>query len=398
MTSALFLNKHRYEHFYRHGRSILPSSEVDIHMVTRTRARGGLSGWHQHPLPHVTVCDDDLDNWRAVSTWIIRNHSVGRIIAVHERAVLLAAELRSEFDLPGMKFEVAELFRDKFKMKRAVRAAGAADVPEFAALNTERDLYALDWSSSRKVIKSRHGVAAKDLYIVDGLAEAQSVVRGIELAGGAYEIEEFITGQIYHCDSVVVDGEIRFASVGRYLADPASYSPGGMFGTVLVLEGELQRRIKEVSASVLKALKIQDGTTHLELFHTPDDRLVFCEVAARPPGGIIPPVIEHQYGFNILETQIRIDAGLDAELETSQMSEGACGFIAFYPGGPDRGIPESCFADLGVVEHESHAGAGDGHGGVRYSTDFQDSYVVRAADEATLASHIASIESMRLAE
>ncbi|MFI6944473.1 acetyl-CoA carboxylase biotin carboxylase subunit family protein [Streptomyces sp. NPDC050422] len=182
-----------------------------------------------------------------------------------------------------MPFETAELFRDKLKTKEAVRAADAAAVPEFIALDTPEDLAGLDWRLGRKVIKSRRGLAAKDLYMVDTLEDARRVVARLDLSGGHYELEDLVTGRIYHCDSVAQDGKIRFTSIGKYLADPASYAPGSIFGTVLVSEGELSKRINELNESVLSALGIRDGTTHLELFHTPEDRLVFCEVAGRPP-------------------------------------------------------------------------------------------------------------------
>ncbi|MGW2056451.1 ATP-grasp domain-containing protein [Streptomyces sp. NPDC001840] len=396
-TTALFINNHPYAHFDRGGTHILPTSEIGIHMVARQRVHGGVSGFADHPLDHVALCDaDEEDRWREICEWTLRNHPISRVIAVHERAVLLAAEMRSKFGLAGMDRETATRFRDKVRMKEAVRSAGAAAVPDFAALDGVEDLEKTDWSTGRKVIKSRWGLAAKDLYIVESLEEARRVVGGLDLSSSHYEVEEFVKGQIYHCDSVVRDGRIVFRSVGKYLADPASYTPGSVFGTVLVGEGELHRRITALNAEVLAALGIQDGTTHLELFHTEADELVFCEVAGRPPGGIIPPVIQAQYGFNIVETQIRIDAGLDISLGSAPEpvdGGGTSGFIAFYPGGGDvRGIDADRLAALGVVDHITHSGAGNGRGGVRHSTDFLDSYVVRAPDDEALLHRIARIE------
>ncbi|MFI5528226.1 acetyl-CoA carboxylase biotin carboxylase subunit family protein [Kitasatospora sp. NPDC051853] len=395
---VLFLNKHPYEHFSRGGRYILPTDEVELHIVSRNQRYGGVTGFAEHPLAHVSLCGiHDEDHWRAVGRWSVRHHGIRRVIAVHEKAVLLAAELRSEFGLPGMDFETAARFRDKVRMKEAVRNAGAAAVPGFAALDSPADLEKLDWTAGpRKVIKGRRGLAAKDLYVVEGLEEARRVVAGLDLSGARFEVEDFVRGEVYHCDSVVRDGRILFSSVGKYLADPASYSPGGIFGTVLVREGALMRRILEMNEKVLPALGLRDGTTHLELFHTDTDDLVFCEVAGRPPGGIIPPVIEHQYGFNIVETQIRLDAGLPFSLGSaldSGQDASATGFIAFYPdASTPAGIPPQRYAELGIVEYLPSPGAGDGRGGVKHSTDFRDSYVVRAPDSGTLMRRIAAVE------
>ena len=359
------------------------------------------------------MCDiDDEEQWRAICAWWLERRGVQRVIAVHERSVVPAARLRTAFGLPGMQYETALRFRDKVAMKQAVAAAGAAKVPRFRALDSLADLDAVDWGSGRKVIKHRGELAARDVHVVTGRQEALAVAGTLDLAGSQYEIEDFVEGPIYHCDSVVRDGRIVFSSVGRYIANPAAYGPGGIFGTMLVTEGELAERIRQMNARVLAALGMESGTTHHELFHTPDDELVFCEIAGRPPGGIIPPVIEWQYGFNIVEADIRLQAGLDPRLPdpAGPGPQGTCGFIAFYPGTPEDqpgdsppetdsptgpegspGLPPGSPAAAAVVEHLHSQGAGDGQGGVRHSTDFLDSYVIRAPDTATLQQRIEAV-------
>ncbi|NGO45860.1 hypothetical protein [Streptomyces ureilyticus] len=106
-------------------------------------------------------------------------------------------------------------------------------------------------------------------------------------------------------------------------------------------------------------------------------------------------MIEHQYGFNIVETRIRIDAGLEFSLgpAMSTWSPGVTGFIACYPdANPPRPIAAQDFQALGIVEHIAHHDAGDGKGGVMHSTDFRDSYVVKAPNSETLMRRIAAVE------
>jgi len=394
-TSALLVNHHPYGHFRRAGRSLLPVSEVDFHLVTRNRAFGGVDGLAADAIPYVTVCAArDEQQWRIACEWSLDMFPITRVVAVHERSVLPAAELRSRFGLPGMDVETALRFRDKVAMKQAVHSAGAARVPAFAELNSVEDLAKVDWRTGRKVIKSRTGLAAQDVHMVDTYEQAARLCGTLDLGGAGYEIEEFVDGRIHHCDSVVENGEIRFASVGRYIADPAGYSPGGVFGTVLVLEGELRERILRLNARVLAALGLTEGTTHLEVFHTARDELVFCEVAGRPPGGIIPPVLEWQYGFSIVEAAVRLQCGLDYSLgRAADPADAVFGFVAFYPGGEGTcGIAPLRHASLGIVEHLSHPTAGDRDGAVRHSVDFRDSYVVGAPDHATLVHRIDRIQ------
>ncbi|MFJ6392825.1 acetyl-CoA carboxylase biotin carboxylase subunit family protein [Streptomyces sp. NPDC091972] len=316
------------------------------------------------------------------------------MLALHENVVLLAAELRSQYGLVGMDVETATLFRDKTSMKERVRSVHAAPVPEFSNLDSYEVLDKIDWNSGRKVIKSRLGLGANGVQVVDTLDAARKACSGLDLQNDHYEIEDFIDGDIYHCDAVMQDGKVRFESVGRYLANPAAYEEGGFFGTALVTEGQLRERIVSLNEEVLKALGMRDGVTHLELFHTPDDTLVFCEVAGRPAGGGIPAVIEAQHGINIAEISLRLQAGLKVELPPRDPggNERVCGFAAFYPGRHDGpGVDASFFDTYGVVEHSHHSGAGDGKGGVRHSTDFRDVYIMSASDTQTLEDNVSRL-------
>ncbi|MEU3660330.1 ATP-grasp domain-containing protein [Streptomyces sp. NPDC032940] len=393
---ALFINFHPYTAFHRHGRSVLPTAEVDIHLVTRNRAFGGVQGVEPKDFARVTVVDARYEEqWRAACAWALDTRPITRVMAVHERAVLFAAELRTRYGLDGIDFETANRFRDKVAMKRAVLAADAARVPDFAPLDGPEDLAALDQSPGKWVIKSRWGLGASEVHVVDSLDAARRVCDRMDLGASQYEIERFVEGDIYHCDAVVQDGEVVFVNVGEYTHNPADYAPGTPFGTVTVLDGDLYRRILALNVRVLRALGLKDGVTHLELFHTPDDDLVFCEVAGRPPGGIIPPVIEAQFGINMVEASLRQQAGLAPDLPASRPDhpDGVCGFVAFYPkSGPTPGISAALRKELGVVEHLHNGAAGDGRGGVRHSTDFLDSYVVRAPDETTLRRRLHDIE------
>jgi hypothetical protein len=389
---VLLIGYHQHTALSRQGRLLVPVEEAIVHLVTSPY---GLTDFVSHQFPHTAICDvRDHHQLRTACEWALRRHPITRVLAVHEKAVLLAAELRSQYGLVGMDVETAKLFRDKTLMKERIRELNAAQVPAFANLDTPEDLLKLDWSSGRKVIKGRLGLGADEVQVVDSLADAREACHGLDLQNGRYEIEDFIEGDIYHCDAVMQDGTVRFESIGRYLANPAAYDSGGFFGTALIAGGELRERIVALNERALKALGMRDGVSHLELFHTPDDRLVFCEVAARPAGGGIPAVIEAQYGINIVEISLRLQAGLDVQLpsRTFGAEPKICGFAAFYPGRDSGGaVYSSSYGEYGVVEHSHHPGAGDGEGGVRHSTDFLDVYVVAAPDAQTMEDNISRL-------
>jgi hypothetical protein len=344
---------------------------------------GGVDGLNPEEYPHVAVCNfHEPDEILAAARWMISEHDITAIVAPHEKYLMLAAQLRTEFDLPGLQRENAILFRDKLKMKQALQAAGVR-VPEFAILDSIQDLEGQDWSTGSKIIKSRFGVGGADVYHVDRLETARDAWRTAGPGAGQFEIEEFIHGPMYHVDAVIVHDKVIFTSASRYLAKPADFSPGGIFGSVGLRQGELLERIIEFNARALAALGMDLGVTHLELFHTPEDELVFCEVAARPGGAGVDRAIDLCFGINMIEAAIRLESGLDLRIPErafDRVGGPVWGFVGTYPMGEERrpAIAPEYHAALGIVEYQQ----GQAGPRPRHCSDFDHRYIVKAADES----------------
>jgi len=396
--SIVMISRHPYGSLMQGGRCLAPTNDVDIHLVTH--ARGGADGLDPAVFGNVTVCDSQgEEEVRNVSRWLVREYAADRIVAVHEKVILLAAELRAELGLTGLDTGTAMLFRDKVRMKQTVVEADAARVPSYRRLRGPEDLRAVDWSSGRKVVKSCFGAGSQDVYVVDSLRDAEVLVGGLDLAAASFEVEEYIEGKMYHCDAVVQDGEVTFAAVSEYLSKPGDYTPGGMGGSVLLHPAEvLAVRTTELNARVLRALGLREGVTHLEVFHTPEDELVFCEVAARPAGGGIDRIIERSYGINVLEASLRLQAGLELTVDlAAQPGPETWAVIGFYPGHSEgSGVPEERFEEFGIAEHVWSGRSGDGVGGVRHCTDYQDKYVLRGSSRSDLDARVAAIRRQYL--
>ncbi|MFE7935616.1 acetyl-CoA carboxylase biotin carboxylase subunit family protein, partial [Streptomyces sp. NPDC057456] len=207
---VLLIGYHQHTALSRAGRLLVPIEEATVHLVTSPY---GLTDFASRQFPRTTICDvRDPVQLRTACEWALQRHPITRVLAVHENVVLLAAELRSQYGLVGMSAETAALFRDKPLMKERVREFHAAQVPDFANLDSAEGLQQLDWTSGRKVIKSRLGLGACGVQVVDSLDAALRVCESLNLQNGHYEIEEFIDGDIYHCDAVMQDGTVRFES------------------------------------------------------------------------------------------------------------------------------------------------------------------------------------------
>ncbi|MFE9118738.1 EamA family transporter [Streptomyces sp. NPDC007172] len=70
-----------------------------------------------------------------------------------------------------------------------------------------------------------------------------------------------------------------------------------------------QKRLEEFFDRTLAAFDVPPATAyHLEVFHTPDDRLVLCEIASRVGGDRIPVLTRATYGVDLHATSLRSPA------------------------------------------------------------------------------------------
>lgn len=118
----------------------------------------------------------------------------------------------------------------------------------------------------------------------------------------------------YHVDAVVVDGHSCFLSVSQYVTPPLHRKHSNLGGSVLLLANDPRREVlSKIHALVIKALGLEAGVTHLEIFDV-DGQFIVGEVACRPGGGWIPPLIHTVYGVDLMEMFFEIEIGSTIKL------------------------------------------------------------------------------------
>lgn len=216
------------------------------------------------------------------------------VLAATEKAVLPAAWLRQALRIGGNTPTSAGWCRDKFAMKRRVRSCGirCADFARvnhrttagglMARLGLPMVLKPVASSGARGTTTARQFDDVRRALLPGSLAE--SYVHGLEMS-----VESFVS-----------DGRIVFVNPTEYLLPLwANIVPA-------TLSSELKNSVKALNRSVIEALAIRQGMTHLELFLTPDGP-VFSEIALRPPGGYLMELIGRAYDFDAWEALLRLE-------------------------------------------------------------------------------------------
>jgi len=242
---------------------------------------------------------------------IARTHAIARIAALDDFDVELGAMLREHLQVPGMGRTAASHFRDKLAMRTKARSLGIP-VPEFSPVFNDQALD--DWTRrvpAPWVLKPRSSAAAIGIKKV---ADRDELWRALDAAGDQRSnrvLEQFVSGDVYHVDSIIWDGKVVFAIPFKYGRPPMEIAhQGGLFITRRLPDDSpegaallaLNRRLQE-------GLGLQRGVSHSE-FIGPAGRSgepVFLETSARVGGAFIVDTIEAATGLNLWEEWAKIE-------------------------------------------------------------------------------------------
>lgn len=323
---------------------------------------------------------------REAAAALARQRPVFAVATVNEALMELAAELRELLDLDGMRPPLAARFRNKLLMKQVLRAAGLR-VPDYASCSDRQAAAALLETHPKLVIKPIDGLGSRHVSFVESAAALAAWYQA-EPDPAKYEIEEFISGAMYHVNDVVRGGRSQLSASAVYLPGMASidFSRGRPLVTLMLDDAELRQRLAAYSARIIGALGLVDGITHLECFITPAGEIVLCEIAARPAGGGIIHMIECQHGIHFGRAALLLEGGRGDLLAIGRSEPdgifGLLGFRASRSGTVAQIAGREHFAEDWISYAALYAQAGTYVRAARLSSDFLCLLVFAAEDHA----------------
>jgi hypothetical protein len=247
--------------------------------------------------------------YNAVS-YLARMEKITRIVPLDEFDVEMAGALREHLRLPGMSESGTRFFRDKLAMRIKARDAGIR-VPAFTRTLPYGDVHAfLDAVPPPWVLKPRMEASAVGIKMLD---DADMIWRTFDALGDAqshYLIEQFIAGDVYHVDSIVVDGRVVFCEKHRYHKPPFEvYHGGGLFRTSTIERASADdRELEELTQKLSHALGMTSGILHTEFIRaSTDGQFHFLETAARVGGAYIAEMVEASTGVNLWREWARLE-------------------------------------------------------------------------------------------
>ncbi|MBM4377971.1 MAG: ATP-grasp domain-containing protein [Deltaproteobacteria bacterium] len=218
-----------------------------------------------------------------------RYGGIHTIVGVLEPLQVPLAEARRHFGIPGTDPRTADLFRDKARMKDALRTAGLP-CARHKLITSEKDaLNFVKQVGFPVVLKPPAGAGCKATWRIDNLEQLKGALQAVQVRPDNPTLaEEFLRGREYCFDTLVVDGKVRFENVSRYLPGPLEVTENPWIQWAVIqprVMGPDLEDAREMGRKAIRALGLKAGAfTHMEWFRRDDGSLAIGEIAARPPG------------------------------------------------------------------------------------------------------------------
>lgn len=250
--------------------------------------------------------------------YLYRTRPIDRLVALDDYDVELAAHLREHFRLPGMGDSTIRYFRDKLAMRYRARELGI-HIPEFVpAFNHEDVKSFLKTVPAPWLVKPRSEASAIG---IKKLANEKDVFADLERRGDDQcncLIEEMIPGDLYHVDSIVHQGKVRFTQVSRYFRPLLDvYHGGGVFMSQTLPDHAPEvAPLQAMNAKLLGGFGMDCCASHTEFMKAhADGNFYFIETSARVGGANISEMIEAARGLNLWEEWAKVEIDRDRSYE-----------------------------------------------------------------------------------
>jgi hypothetical protein len=249
---------------------------------------------------------------------LMKSNKVDAIVALDDYDVEKATYLRENLRIAGMGQTTGRYFRDKLAMRMRAKSCGIP-IPAFCSLFNDHDINTFaDTVSPPWVLKPRSEASASGIIKVFDKEALWIHITEMGNNRFKYLLEQFKPGDVYHCDSLVLDRKNLFSLTSKYLATPMEITQGGgvFRSSNIPYDSEDDIEIKKVNEEVLKSFGLKNGAAHTEFIKCNEDgKIYFLETSSRVGGAHIAEMVEAASNINLWKEWAIIEDALVKEKE-----------------------------------------------------------------------------------
>lgn len=272
----------------------------------------------------------------------------GVVTVATDFGVLSAAYVAKELGLPGLKYEVAQLIKNKYRVRKCLYEAHVDDSEQAYEVNETTDIVTLAQKLTYPVmVKPCDGSGSRGASRVNSASELEDACTYAMNGSITHraEIETFIIGQEYGAESLVVDGQIHVLGImKKWMTKPPYYAELG-HAMPCGLPEEVEKKARECVKNAISALGINFGSVNMDMLITPDGKVYIIDIGARMGGNMIGPcVIPYGTGIDYVGAMIQNTVGDPVDMSVKEHIAVATKLLAF-----DEGVVKN-LPDMKMIE------------------------------------------------
>lgn len=260
----------------------------------------------------------------------------GVVTAATDFSVLTTSFIAEHMGLPGLKYDVAKLIKNKYRVRKCLYENKVDDTEQAYEVNEKTNLSELASKLIYPVmVKPCDGSGSRGASRVDQASELSAACEYAMNGSITHraEIETFIDGEEYGAESLVVNGEIHvLAIMKKWMTRPPYYAELG-HAIPCGLPEAIEKKARQCVFNALKALGVNFGSVNMDMLITKTGKVYIVDIGARMGGNMIGPcVIPYGTGIDYMAAMIRNAVGDPVDLSAGEHSAVATKLLAFDEG------------------------------------------------------------------
>ena len=263
-------------------------------------------------------------------------------------AVRTVAYVAEHMGLPGIGYETARLFTDKYMMRERSLELGLPTIRHRLSHTLDEAMEFFREIGRAAILKPVDNQGSRGVYLIESEPELEDRFYKTSSFSptGQVIIEEYIYGREFEVDSIVVDYEektLMYADTDLYGIPNVFASKTRLYPSVA--DEESIRKLLDLNHRPITGFGLRQGLTHSEYIQDSETGEIYLiEAAARGGGSFISShIAELQSGLNTSEFLVKLATGKIDRMPEFRTNLCHCGYVTFY-------LPEGKVIDMGNIE------------------------------------------------
>lgn len=308
---------------------------------------------HAHKHAVINIVDE-----KACLEYAKQEQIDGVLTAATDYGVLTAAFIAERMRLPGLKYEVAQLIKNKYRVRKCLYEHHVDDTEQAFEVDVETDIEKLAHKLTYPVmVKPCDGSGSRGASRVNNASDLSNACQFAMNGSITHraEIESFIDGTEYGAESLVINGEIHVLSImKKWMTEPPYYAELG-HAIPCGLPVDIEEKAKDCVTNAIKVLGINHGSVNMDMLITTEGKVYIVDIGARMGGNMIGPcIIPYGTGIDYVGAMIQNAVGDPVDLSVHEHEAVATKLLAFKSGiikkMPDMKVLEDKY-DVEIYHH-----------------------------------------------